>query len=389
MIYFDHSASTPPYAEVIETVAEVMKLHYGNPSSLHRAGVEAEKLIERARAVIGKALQVKPGELIFTSGATESNNLAIKGAAMQYAGRGNHFVTTQVEHASVYECFRQLEEQGCKVTYLPVDRNGIVSVDRVREALTDETVLVSVMHVNNEVGSVQPIADIGALLKRYPRILFHVDGVQSVGKLPLSIREWGIDLFSLSAHKLRGPKGAGLLYCREGVRLTPLLSGGAQEHGMRAGTQNVPNIVGMAKAIRMTIESRPETAAHLYKLRDRLIEAIGQMPQLTVNGDSESSPQTAPHIVNVSFPGMKPEVVLHMLEQRGIIASTQSACSSKTGKPSRVLTAMGVGELCAASGIRFSLAAEHTEEDIDILASSLRQVTDELGRIGRKLPHGS
>lgn len=382
MLYFDHCASTPPFDEVIQTVADVMRLHFANPSSIHSAGVSAEQLVHKSREVIAKALNVKSGEILFTSGATESNNLAVRGAALKHQGRGKHLITTQIEHPSVYECFRQLEREGFQVTYLPVNEQGCISVEQLQAALTDQTTLISIMHVNNEVGSFQPLAQIGEVLRDYPRILFHVDGVQGLGKVPLSIRDWGIDLLSISAHKIRGPKGVGFLYCREGIQLKPILAGGEQEHGLRAGTQNVPNIVAMAKAVRMTVEREPAAAAQLYKLRSHFLGLLAQIPELALNSPRNTE-HAAPHIVNFSFPGMKPEVVIHKLEQHHIMASTQSACSSKQLKPSRVLSAMGLSQDRATSGIRISMAAEQTEQHLNELAAALQTIVRELKPLER------
>lgn len=382
MLYFDHCATTRPYDEVIDAVTEVMKEHYGNPSSIHRLGAQAEKLLMRAREVIGESLGVSAGQILFTSGGTESNNLAIRGAAMQYRSRGNHMITTAVEHASVYECFKQLEREGFRVTYIPVNASGHVDVRDIEAALTEKTILVSVMHVNNEVGSIQPIAEIGALLKHRPKVLFHVDGVQSIGKIPVDITGWGIDLFSISAHKIRGPKGAGALFCRDGVKLEPLLAGGTQEFGKRAGTQNVPNIVGMAKAVRMTLEGQPNKERHLYAMRSKLLDAVRAIPELVVSG-SEDERTMAPHIIHFCYPGMKPEVFIHMLEKHKIIASTQSACSSKTNKPSRVLLAMTNDERRADSGIRISLSADQEEHEVDYLCRMLPQVVNKLKPLER------
>ncbi|AJY76343.1 cysteine desulfurase family protein [Paenibacillus beijingensis] len=375
MLYFDHCASTPPHPDVVRTMAEVMQLHYANPSSLHRAGREAEALIERARKQMANLFAVKPEEWVFTSGGTESNQLAIKGAAMRFRSRGNHLITTEVEHPSVYEAFRQLERSGFRVTYLPVDKTGTVSVTDLKRSLTEDTVLVSVMHVNNEVGTVQPIEEIGELLRNYPKTLFHVDGVQSIGKLPVNLKEWGIDLFSGSAHKLRGPKGIGLLYVREGLELEPLFSGGSQERELRAGTPNVAGIVAAAKAVRLAVEGQEERAAAMRALQSRLTGRLSSIPELVLNS---CAPLVAPHIVHLSYPGMKPEVIVHQLEELGMLVSTKSACSSKDDKPSRVLLAMGCPRERAASGIRISFGDEHTKADIDALAAALAAAVQKL-----------
>ncbi|WP_169083341.1 cysteine desulfurase family protein [Paenibacillus sp. PL91] len=381
MLYFDHCASTPPYDEVVQTMMEVMKSQFANPSSLHRAGTDADKLIERSRALLAEQLRTTRGNWVFTSGGTESNNLAIKGAARQYAGRGKHLITTQIEHASVYESFAQLEQEGYRVTYLPVSESGHIRLEQLEEALTDETILVSVMHTNNEIGSIQPIEEIGRLLKRYPKTLFHVDAVQSIGKLPVRIEDWGIDLLSASAHKLRGPKGVGFLYVREGVALQPMLTGGTQEFGYRAGTQNVPGIVASAKALRLSIGAMEQRERRMKQLKHKLIQHMDELPELKRNGAEPS----ASHILHFSYPGMKPEVIIHMLEQHGIMASTKSACSSKDDKPSRVLLAIGASRERAASGVRISFGDEHEERDIDALGAALRHVVKQLKPLERRL----
>lgn len=377
MYYFDHCASTPPHEDVIRTMAEVMAKHYANPGSLHRSGLEASKLLDKARAVIAGLFRTDKQEWIFTSGGTESNNMAITGAAYKYKNRGNHLITTAIEHPSVYDTFRALERKGFKVTYLPVDDRGILSVSDLEAALTAETILVSVMHVNNETGSIQPIAEIGALLRKQDRIIFHVDGVQSIGKLQIDLSGSGIDLFSASAHKVNGPRGSGLLYVRQGLQLDPVYSGGGQEHGLRPGTENLPAIVASAKAFRMAVESQANRYDRMQGLRIRFLRCLEQLPELILNGSDEQA-AAAPHIVNFSYPGMKPEVVIHMLEKHRILASTKSACSSKDDKPSRVLEAMGLGRERAASGIRISFGDEHGELEIEWLCRVLPMVVQKL-----------
>ena len=376
------------YPKVIETITDVMKLHYANPSALHRSGAEGARLVERARAAVAERLGAENREVVFTSGGTESNNLAIRGAVANANRPTKHIVTTAIEHASVYECAKQLEQQGVALTILPVDRDGRVSPDAVEAAIRKDTVLVSVMHVNNEIGAVQPIEAIGAVIARHPQVRFHVDGVQAIGRVPLGWRESGAHFYSGSAHKFGGPKGVGFLLVREGMRLTPIMSGGGQEDGFRSGTQNVPGIVGTAQAVRLTMESMPERSARMYEYRRRLLDEISSIPELTVNG--ALSPQrddgvllTAPHIVNVSYPGMRPEVLVHMLEKHGVLVSTQSACSSKSLKPSRVLLAMGASEAQASGSIRISFGDEHAEQDIATLAVRLRQAVAELKPLER------
>jgi cysteine desulfurase len=377
MMYLDYAATTPPYEEVIDTVAEVMRTYYGNPSSLHHLGVEAERLLQQAKDVMSRILKVKPHELIMTSGGTESNNLAIKGAAYQYRGRGNHLITSQVEHPSVMESFKQLEQEGYRVTYLPVDETGCVNLEALSEALCEETILVSVMHVNNEVGRIQPIAQIGQMLAKWPKVLFHVDSVQGVAKLPLAPRDLGIDLLSASAHKFRGPKGVGFLYRRENLKLVPLIVGGGQEAGMRSGTENLPLIIGMTKALRLATEHLEQAIAHKYRLRRIITDGIASIPELQLSG-SMNTEEMAPHIVHFCFPGMKAEVVVHAMEEHGICISTKSACSSDELKPSNVLLAMGYDRDRASSGLRLSFSEDHTEEDMHKCVKALEQVVQVL-----------
>ncbi|GAB6990640.1 cysteine desulfurase family protein [Paenibacillus pini] len=381
MIYWDHAASTPPYDEVIQTMGEVMKQHYGNPSSIHRMGEDAAKLIRRSREVCAQALSVKPDEIIFTSGATEGNNMAIKGAALQYNSRGRHIITTQIEHPSVYDSCLELEKQGYEVTFLPVDQQGCVNLDELAAAVRKDTILVSIMHVNNETGSVQPLLEVGKLVKeRNPRTLIHIDGVQGYGKLPVYLNDWQADLYTLSAHKIRGPKGTGILYKRAGIELYPLLSGGKQEAGLRAGTENIAGYVAMSKAMRMAGEHQQVFATEISSLRDKLIYSITKMPGLELNSYCNG----APHIVNVSFPGMKAEVLLHTLEEYGMLVSTKSACSSKTSEPSRVLLAMGRSHDVASSAIRISMGDLNTNDDIQQLLETLKVAVGRLEPLSRK-----
>lgn len=379
MLYFDHAASSPPYPEVIQSVASVMERLYANPSSLHRMGQEAEQLLRRARSVVADTLGVEDREIIFTSGGTESNNLAIKGAAIQYRQRGNHIITTMIEHPSVYETCRQLEEFGFEVTYLFPDREGRVHPEQVKESLREDTILVSVMHVNNEIGSIQPIREIGHILAEHPKVLFHVDAVQSLGKLELDPRDCRVDLFSGSAHKFRGPRGAGLLYCRKGLKLAPLLTGGGQEAGLRSGTEAVALISGMAKAIRMAAEKREAETLHLRRLRSRLTAALRSIEGIVLTGPEDGA-HMIPNIVHFCVPGLRTEILVHMLEEQEIYVSTQSACSSGENKPSRVLSAMGLPEDWTRSGVRISLSGEHTEADMDTLAEAVKASLAKLKR---------
>ncbi|SDW09852.1 cysteine desulfurase [Marininema mesophilum] len=380
MIDMDNSATTRPDPEVVRVVTDVMKNVYGNPASLHGLGGKAERLVKQAREVIAKELGVSPASMIFTSGGTESNNMAIKGAAMQFRNRGRHLITTQVEHPSVFEVFKQLEAEGFRVTYLPVDQQGSVRLEDVEAALCEDTILVSIMHVNNEVGTIQPISEVGQLLRNYPKVLFHVDAVQSFGKMDVRPEEWGVDLLSISAHKLHGPRGVGCLYSREGVRLTPLLIGGGQESNQRSGTLNVPGIAGFAKATVLAANQRRGKWSQLQEWRRELIRRCTEsLTHFRINGDPSDG--GAPFILSLSFPGLKSEVIVHALEEEEIIVSSKSACSSKGEKASRILTAMGIDEATAVGTIRISMSRMTSVKDVEATASALQQIIPKLQKI--------
>lgn len=369
MIYMDNSATTRPHPEVADVVRDVMETYYGNPSSLHHKGLEAERILTRSRENAARQLGVGDKEVVFTSGGTEGNNAALKGAAFQFRSRGRHLITTKVEHASVYQVCRQLEAHDFEVTYLPVDEKGCVSVQDLKNALREDTILVSVMHVNNEIGSKQPVKEIGQLLQDFPKTVFHVDAVQSFGKEPLNGHA---DLMTLSGHKFHGPRGAGLLYVREGLSLEPLIVGGGQEGGFRSGTSNLPAIVGLVKAMRMEKERMSNTVPHLRHLQNRMKEGLRTIDGIRINTPEE--PYAAPHIVNASFPGIKAEALLHGLEEKGVMVSTKSACSSKAQRPSRVLTAIGCDEERASSGLRFSFSRENTVSEVDHVLEQLKAI---------------
>lgn len=375
MIYLDNSATTQPTPEVIDVVKRAMESYYGNPSSLHQLGVEAENVLKQARNVAAQALRCKPTEIIFTSGGTESNNTALKGVAYQYQARGKHIITSQVEHPSVYDVCRQLEEFGFSITYLPVDAEGRVSLDDVKAAIQPDTILVSLMHVNNELGTLQPIKGLGKYLQQFPKIIFHVDAVQSFGKMPLAPREWGIDLLSVSAHKFHGPRGVGLLYKREGLQLQPLLMGGGQEAGVRSGTENIPAIAGLAKAIKLLDEKGANESARLTAMVKRLREGVSNLPGCVVNTPEYG---IAPHILNLSVPGAKAEVMVHSLEERGFFVSTKSACSSKANEPSRVLIATGMERSRALSAVRISVGQYNTMDDIERFVAALQDTVERI-----------
>jgi cysteine desulfurase len=380
LIYLDHSATTPVHPEVVRVVTDVMQNIYGNPSSLHGLGVKAERLVEDARRVIARKLSCSPSEIYFTSGGTEANNLAIRGVAEQLKSRGRHLITTQVEHPSVYDVMKQLEEKGWRVTYLPVDRDGRVSLADLEKAITKESVLVSIMHVNNEVGTIQPIEEIGQMLANYPKILFHVDAVQSFGKIPIHLQKVPVDLLSISSHKFQGPKGIGALYIRKNIRLMPQMVGGGQEQGLRSGTLNVPGIAGMAKAVLLT-EKQSRFLQDCQKWKEALIEKVTkQVKPVVINGDLTLE-GGAPYIINLSFPGVKSEVLVHALEEKGLYVSSKSACSSKSEVPSRVLKAMGRTDQEAISSIRISLGYQTTAAEIEQCTDILIEVITKLQQV--------
>ncbi|MDR4948871.1 cysteine desulfurase family protein [Neobacillus cucumis] len=378
MIYFDNSATTRPYKEVLDSFLTVSTEYYGNPSSLHSMGGQAEKLLTQAREQAAKLLKVKPFEIYFTSGGTESNNTAIKGAAYMNRNRGQHIITTSVEHASVLAAMEQLKDEGFEITYLPVDLDGRVSAADVAKSIRRDTILVSIMQVNNEVGTIQPISEIGQILKKYPSILFHVDAVQAIGKLPLSLYQNRVDLCSLSAHKFHGLKGTGVLFIREGVRLSPLLAGGNQERRMRSGTENVAGFVALAKALRMTLEKSETGTKKIKKIQTILREKLQEIEGVKIHTPIEGA---AIHILNFSLEGMKSEVFIHALEQENVFVSTTSACSSKKKSPSKTLLAMGVSENLADSSIRISLSFDNTEEEAKAAVAVIKKCADQLRKV--------
>lgn len=368
MIYLDNSATTAPNEEVLKTYLTVSKQFFGNASSLHRLGVESEKVLNRSRALMAELLEVAPSSILFTASGTESNNLAIKGTLLSSFQKGTHLITTASEHASVNETFKWLETNGYHVTYLPVDEYGCLSLKELEQAITKETSLVSISHVNNETGTIQPVEEIGALLAGYPQVRFHVDHVQGAGKVPLSIKKAKVDLLTMSAHKFHGLKGTALLYIRPHLQLTPLLHGGDQEFGYRGGTEHVAGAAAMAKAYKMELGRSKNEKQKLPRLRNRLVEYANASNALVLNSDPEHG---APHIINFSAPGYKPEVIIQELAEQEIYVSTQSACSSKQLEPSRVLLAMGKTEEIASSAIRISLSYETTDQEIDVFISAM------------------
>jgi cysteine desulfurase len=380
-VYLDNSATTRPSEEVIEMVTKALRDSYGNPSSLHRKGIEVEKLIKAARKQVARALGVKDEEIIFTSGGTESNNIAILGIIEGNKRKGNRIITSKIEHPSVLNVFKRLETRGYEVIYLDVDEWGKIKIKQLQEALTDNTLLVSLMHVNNEVGTVQPIEEIGKmLLQQKSKPFFHVDAIQSFGKLKLNLGKLGIDILSISGHKIHGPKGVGAVFVKKGVKVYPLFLGGNQETGIRSGTENVPGILGLGVAAEKIWNGLDKHYDQLTILRDRFLERVrNEIPNVKIN--SSEGPDGAPHILNISFIGIRGEVLLHSLEQDEIYVSTGSACSSKKSSQSHVLKAMKLSDDEIEGAIRFSFSYNNTREEIDYAVDHLKKHVEELRKI--------
>ncbi|SDH31853.1 cysteine desulfurase [Alteribacillus persepolensis] len=378
MVYLDNSATTLPWQEVLDTYQQAASAYFGNPSSLHRPGVEAETLLGKAREAAASILKVKSSEVIFTSGGTEGNNLAIKGTAVEHQNRGKHLITSAVEHPSALEAFAQLEAFGYEVTYLPVNKEGRIRPEDVENAVREDTTLVSIIHVNNETGTIQPIEEIGKRLAAYPKLYFHTDHVQGAAHVPLDLGKANVDLCTISAHKFHGLKGTGMLYIKDGTVLSPLFHGGGQEQKIRAGTENVPGIAAMAKALRLAREQHTKEAKRMYELQKYLLQELEK-----IDGAQVNTPQTgaAPHIVNVSFPGLKPEVIIQALTKRDIHVSTKSACSSKLNEPSHVIEAAGLGQERADSAIRISFSFETIKEEIEKLIDVFHEIIPEMKKV--------
>lgn len=383
--YLDNSATTRCTKSVAQVMTEVMCGEYGNPSSLHHKGVEAERYVREARETIAKTLKCTPKEIFFTSGGTESDNLAIRGAAYANARQGRHLITTSVEHPAVLNTMQYLEQQGYEVTYLPVDEYGRVRLSDVEAAIRPDTILVSMMHTNNEIGALEPIAEAGELIKRVnPNTLFHVDAVQGYGKSRIYVKRMKIDMLSVSAHKIHGPKGIGFLYVGDRVKIRPIVFGGGQERGLRSGTENVPAIAGMAQAAEEIYQNLDEDVERMYGLRARLEDGIRRLENVRFN--TLPGRESAPHVLSVSFAGVRSEVLLHALEDKGIYVSAGSACASNHPETSgsATLRAIGLEKELLNSTIRFSLSAFTTEEEIDDTVQALGELVPMLRRYTRR-----
>ena len=366
----DHSATTPVAPEVLDAMMPYFNIKYGNASSLHSFGREAREALEESRVTVAGVLKAKPDEIIFTSGGTESDNLAIKGIAHRYQDKGKHIITTSIEHPAVLEVCRALTKAGFQVTYLPVNKEGLVELSSLASAIRDDTILISVMHANNEIGTIQPIEEIGKLAKEKD-IFFHTDAVQSVGKIPTDVDKMGVDLLSLSAHKLYGPKGIGALYVRTGTRLQNIIQGGGHEKNLRSGTENVPGAVGLATAAKMADESIDEEAKRLTRLRDWLAKAIlDNIKETWINGSME---KRLPGNLNFSFRYVEGESLLLFLDSKGIAASTGSACSSKKLEPSHVLRSLGLKPEECHGSLRIAMGRSNNQGQVEYVAKAIQE----------------
>ncbi|MBR1628259.1 MAG: cysteine desulfurase [Lachnospiraceae bacterium] len=382
--YLDNAATTQCLPEAAEEMQRVLLEDFGNPSSLHTKGMHAEEYLKKARKTIAKTLKAQEKEIVFTSGGTESNNLAIFGTARAKRRQGRRILSTQIEHPSVYNPMVALQEDGFETSFLPVDKEGLLSLEHLEAMVSEETILVSIMHVNNEIGSIEPIEEAARIVhQKAPKAIFHVDGVQSYGKLALVPKKMGIDLLSVSGHKLHGPKGSGFLYIREGVYILPILYGGSQEAGFRSGTENVPAIAGLSVAVDQMFASREAHQAHLSQLKRRLLEHIAGIEGVVLNS-SASEENSAPHITSISVPGVRAEVMLHALEDKGVYVSSGSACSSNKATKSRTMVSIGASEEEMESAIRFSFSYKTTMEEVDYAAAVLRELVPVLKKFKRR-----
>ena len=381
-VYLDNSATTKCFGEVAQLMSKIMTQDYGNPSSMHNKGVESEHYLRYAREVIAKNLKVNEKEIFFTSGGTESDNLALIGAAFANCRAGRHLITTQIEHPAILQTMQYLEKQGFEVTYLPVDENGQIRLSDLEKALRKDTILVSIMHTNNEIGALQPVAEAGELIKRFDKsIVFHVDAVQGYGKFRIYPKRMNIDLLSVSAHKIHGPKGVGFLYINEKIKIHPIIFGGGQQKGMRSGTENVAGIAGMSLAIEKVYESLDKDIERIYGLRDYFIKGVLQIPDVKVNGLPGKN--AAPHVISLSVRGVRSEVLLHALEDKGIYVSAGSACASNKPSVSATLKAIGVEKDLLDSTIRFSLSTFTTKDEIDYTLQNLCDIIPMLRKYTR------
>ena len=382
-VYLDNSATTKAYPEVARLVADIMTEDYGNPSSMHLKGVEAEKYIKYSKKTIANIMKVQEKEIFFTSGGTEADNWALIGTAYANYRAGKHLITTKIEHPAVLQTMEYLKEQGFEITYLPVDRTGRIRLKDLERAIRRDTLLVSIMYVNNEVGAIQPIEEAGALIKRInPRTLFHVDAVQGFGKLMLFPKKWTIVMVSVSGHKIHGPKGVGFLYIDERTKIKPIIFGGGQQRNFRSGTENVPGVAGIGKAAELIYRDLAEDTERLYRLKEYFVKELSLMPHIYINGPQDET--GAPHIVSASIAGIRSEVLLHALEEKGVYVSSGSACSSHKHTISATLESMGIEKQLMDSTLRFSFSVFTTKEELDYTLECLDELVPMLRRYTRR-----
>ena len=380
--YFDNSATTRVYPEVAELMAKIMLEDYGNPSSMHLKGMDAEVYVRHAREAVAKSLKVDDRCILFTSGGTESDNLALIGCASANKRAGMHIITTKIEHPAILDTCKYLETQGFEITYLGVDSNGQISLDELEAAIRPDTIIVSIMYTNNEIGSVQPIEEAGKLIKaKNPGTLFHVDAVQGFGKYRIYPKKMNIDLLSVSGHKIHGPKGVGFLYIGEKVKIHPIIHGGGQQKNLRSGTENVPGIVGIAKATELIYQNFDADIEHMYAIKEKLINGLLEIEDVKING--LTGRDSAPHIISLSVGNIRSEVLLHALEDKGIYVSAGSACASNKPAISETLKAINVEKRFLDSTIRFSLCPSNTEEEIDYCLETIKAILPMLRKFTR------
>ncbi len=381
--YFDNSATTKCLDEVVDKMNEMMRDTYGNPSSLHNMGFDAEKELNNARQIIAKSLKANDKEIVFTSGGTESNNLALIGSALANRRAGKHIITSGIEHPSINEPLKFLEEEGFEVTYLPVDENGLVSLDALRDSIRDDTILVSIMHINNEIGSVQPLEEIGKIIKtKNPKCLFHTDATQSYGKYAINPKSMKIDLLSASGHKIHGPKGSGFIYIKNGTKIRPVIHGGGQERGLRSGTENVYAQAGLGVAALYMNDNMSDNVDTLRALKNHFVERVNAMEFTVINGKTDEL--SAPNIVSVSIKDVRAEVILHSLEDKEIYVSAGSACSSNKPAVSKTLQAIGLPKEMLDKTVRFSFSIFNTMEEVDYACDVLEEIVPSLSRFVRR-----
>lgn len=381
--YFDNSATTRVTDSVKDIVVKTMTEDYGNPSSMHMVGVEAEKYIKTAKENIAKILKVDEKEIYFTSGGTEGNNLAIVGVVEANKRSGNKIITTEIEHASVASPMKYLEKEGYNVVYLPVDRYGVVDMESLKKEMSEDTILVSVMHVNNEVGAIEPVGEIGKYIKNInPKVVYHVDAIQAFGKMEIRPKKENIDILTVSGHKIHGPKGSGFIYIKKNTKINPIISGGGQQDGIRSGTENVPGIAGIGQAAKDCYDNLEQNVQRMTELKDYLIDRLSEIEGVTIN--SRKGSEGAPHIVSASFRGVRSEVLLHALEDKGIYVSAGSACSSNRPSISRTLKAMDIDKDLLGSTIRFSFSEFNSKEEIDYCMEQLNQLLPVLRKYVRR-----